>query len=154
MGRPSLVKSAFFFMDHGFLANEIDNSPSILAWGKVRFLPSEWCQGCWVLLTESPTLAALQSVAVLVLCVDITNAYFIEMSRFYNHSIYMGCFLLHVKFEGALSFMNSRNRTTTDKKLKLEIENLAKKKPQHFYTPLCCPIKSLVMFNPALGSEV
>lgn len=76
---------------------------STLAWRKVWFLSIEWYKKSWVLLETSPTLGAFHSVAVLMVCIRLTDAYRMGIPYLWYLSIDIHYFLFHVKFEGRLS---------------------------------------------------
>jgi hypothetical protein len=75
---------------------------------------------------------ALQSVAGLGLCVELTSAHRIRSNNFCYLSIDMHCILFYVKFENGLCISALRKRVASLRKQELETEKFLKKTLQFF----------------------
>lgn len=82
---------------------------------KVQFISIEWCKKCWIFLQGSPFLKALQPVAVLEFCVEITGTDNIGRGCFWYDCLYINSILLPVKFKDRLSISILRNKTSLQK---------------------------------------
>jgi hypothetical protein len=79
------------------------------------------------LVDELPSTGSLESVAVLGLNAMFREAYSTDMLQVWYPFIDMHFILLHEKFENGLSILIWKNKTTSCKKLQLEIVKFLKK---------------------------
>ncbi|SAM05906.1 hypothetical protein [Absidia glauca] len=91
-----------------------------------------------VLVDELPIWGTLKPVAVLWLCVELTNAYSMFKAYVWYASVGMNFFLPHVKFEGRLPISVLRGEAARNKKFELQIEKFLKKE-NVFQTPPAPP---------------
>jgi hypothetical protein len=101
-----------FFSNADILATEIDNPISNLPWRNICSLSIEWCQWCSIFMHIPSTPGTLPSVAVLKLCVVLTDAYFVKVPCSWHPLIYSDYIVLQLKFEGGLATSILRNRAT------------------------------------------